>query len=55
MVIYAFALLFNFHNVVLYLVMQRRCKTWLISIFYAFSQIVLYSRICFYILAILYF
>ena len=55
MFVYVVALLFNFHNVIVYLIMQRRIKTWLISTFYAVSQIVLFSRIVFYCFSIAYF
>ena len=46
--IYSITLCFNFHNVYLYLILQKRYKTWLITIFYVLSETVLISRITYY-------
>ena len=54
-VIYLCVIAFNLHNVVFYLIMQKRYKTWLITIFYVLSNVVLVSRITFYILCVFYF
>ena len=53
--IYLCVIAFNLHNVVLYLIMQKRYKTWLITIFYLLSNVVLVSRITYYILCIVYY
>ena len=54
-VIYFCVIAFNLHNVVLYLIMQKRYKTWLITIFYCLSNLVLVSRITYYIVCVFYF
>ena len=48
--IYICTLCFNIHNVILYLIKQKRYKTWLIAIFYLISEIVLISRISYFII-----
>lgn len=48
MSIYVIALLFTIHNIVFFLILQRRYKNWLISMFYFLSVVVIIARIASY-------
>ena len=44
--IYSVTLIFAMHNIIQYLIKQKRYKTWLVTLFYILSLTVLISRMC---------
>ena len=47
-IIFGLTLIFTIYNTFVFLVAQKRYKNWLVTVFYAFSFMVLIFRICYF-------
>ena len=47
-VIFGLTLIFTIYNILVFLIVQKRYKNWLVTVFYTFSFLVLIFRICYF-------